>query len=64
MWNKDVNYVLGFILAIGNMTGAFMGARVAVKWGAKAVRIFLLVALFFASLKLLGVFELFFVDQL
>ena len=28
------------------------------KWGAKAVRIFLLVALFFASLKLLGVFDL------
>jgi uncharacterized membrane protein YfcA len=58
MWNHDVNYALGFILAIGNMTGAFMGARVAVKWGARAVRIFLLVALFFASLKLLGVFEL------
>jgi uncharacterized membrane protein YfcA len=58
IWNNDVNYVLGFILAIGNMTGAFMGARVAVKWGAKAVRVFLLVALFFASLKLLGLFDL------
>ena len=58
MWTRDVNYVLGFILAIGNMTGAFLGARLAVKWGARAVRVFLLVALFFASLKLLGVFEL------
>jgi uncharacterized membrane protein YfcA len=58
IWNHDVNYLLGFILAIGNMTGAFLGARVAVKWGAGAVRVFLLVALFFASLKLLGVFEL------
>jgi uncharacterized membrane protein YfcA len=57
--NGDVNYVFGFILAIGNMLGAFVGARVAVKWGAPAVRIFLLVALFFASLKLLGVFDLF-----
>jgi uncharacterized membrane protein YfcA len=57
--NDDVNYVFGFILAIGNMLGAFFGARVAVKWGARAVRIFLLVALFFASLKLLGVFRLF-----
>ena len=57
--NDDVNYVFGFILAIGNMLGAFLGARVAVKWGASAVRVFLLVALFFASLKLLGVFELF-----
>lgn len=59
MWSRDVNYVLGFILAIGNMLGAFLGVRVAVKWGAPAVRIFLLIALFFASLKLLGVFELF-----
>ena len=57
MWKGDVNYVLGFILAIGTMIGAFLGARVAVKWGARAVRVFLLVALFFASLKLIGVFE-------
>ena len=57
--NGQVNYIFGFILAIGNMLGAFLGARVAVKWGAPAVRIFLLVALFFASLKLLGVFSLF-----
>jgi uncharacterized membrane protein YfcA len=56
--NDDVNFVFGLILAIGNMLGAFIGARVAVKWGAPAVRIFLLVALFFASLKLLGVFDL------
>ena len=26
IWNNDVNYVLGFILAIGNMTGAFIGS--------------------------------------
>lgn len=51
--NGDVNYVFGFILAIGNMMGAFIGARVAVKWGASAVRYFLLIALAFASLKLL-----------
>lgn len=59
MLSKEVNYVLGFILAIGNMIGAVGGARVAVKWGAQAVRYFLLIALAFASLKLLGVFELF-----
>jgi len=58
IWNHDVNYVLGIILATGNMTGAFLGARVAVKWGAGAVRVFLLVALFFASLKLLGAFDM------
>ena len=57
--NGDVSYLLGFILAIGNMTGAFFGARVAVRWGAAAVRIFLLIALLFSSLELLGVFSLF-----
>ncbi len=56
--NEDVNYVFGLILAVGNMLGAFLGARVAVRWGAPAVRIFLLMALFFASLKLLGLFDL------
>lgn len=57
--NDQVDYKLGLILAIGNMLGAFVGARVAVKWGAKAVRYFLIIALAFASLKLLGVFDLF-----
>jgi len=56
--NDQVDWKLGLILAIGNMLGAFVGARVAVKWGAKAVRYFLIIALTFASLKLLGVFDL------
>ena len=40
------------------MLGALVGSRLAVKWGAKAVRYFLLAALALASLKLIGVFEL------
>ncbi len=56
--NDQVDYKLGLILAIGNMLGAFLGSRVAVKWGAKAVRYFLIIALAFASLKLLGIFDL------
>ena len=55
----QVDYKLGLILAVGNMLGAYVGTRVAVKWGAKAVRYFLIVALAFASLKLLGFFDLF-----
>ena len=39
------------------MLGALVGSRLAVKWGAKAVRWFLLAALALASLKLVGVFE-------
>lgn len=56
--NDDVNYAFGLILAVGNMIGAFLAARVAVKWGASAVRVFLLIALVLASLKLLGFYEL------
>ncbi len=49
----------GFILAIGNMLGAFLASRVAVSWGPKFIRVVLLAAVLASSLKLLGVFELF-----
>ncbi len=55
--NHQVDYKLGLILAIGNMLGAFIGTRVAVKWGARMVRYILLVTLAFASVKLLGFFD-------
>jgi uncharacterized membrane protein YfcA len=56
--HHQVDYKLGLILAAGNMIGAFTGARLAVRWGAWVVRYFLLAALAFASLKLVGAFEL------
>lgn len=46
----------GLILACGNMTGAWIGARLSVKWGAKYIRYFLLAALVVVALKLFGVF--------
>ena len=55
--NEQVDYKLGLILAVGNMLGALVATRVAVKWGPRVVRYFLLVILAFASLKLLGVFD-------
>jgi len=60
MMHGQVDYKLGLILAIGNMIGCFIGTRVAVSWGPRFVRIILLAALFFSSLKLLGVFDLLF----
>ncbi|MCF6240206.1 MAG: sulfite exporter TauE/SafE family protein [Bacteroidales bacterium] len=54
--NKQVNYTVGFVLAIGNMLGAFVAARYAVRLGAKFVRIILLVTLVVASAKMFGVF--------
>lgn len=49
----DVNLWIGLLLAVGNMTGAFLGAKIAVKWGAKVIRYFVLVAIVVAATKLI-----------
>ncbi len=54
MYYHQVNYVLGLVLAVGNMTGAWLGTRVAVSWGPRFVRIILLLALFISAAKLTG----------
>ena len=58
IFNDQVHWIAGLTLAAGNMIGAFVAARVAVSWGAKFVRIVLLVVIFGASIKLLGLFDL------
>ena len=60
IYNQQVDFVWGLVLATGNMTGAFVAAKFALNWGAKFVRYILLVILVVASLKLLGVVDLFF----
>jgi len=59
IWNGQVNWLAGLTLGVGNMLGAWIATRVAVSWGTKFVRIVLLTVIFLASLKLLGVFNLF-----
>jgi len=56
MINGQVDYFTGLILGIGNMIGAYFGARYAVQWGAKVVRYILLAVILVSSMKLLGVF--------
>ncbi|MCF8372000.1 MAG: sulfite exporter TauE/SafE family protein [Bacteroidales bacterium] len=56
IFNDQVNFLWGFILAIGSMSGAFVASRFAVSWGPKFVRYLLLVTLVAASLHLFGVF--------
>ncbi len=56
--NGQVDYKIGFILAAGNMIGAFIAANFAVSLGAKFVRYILLAVIVFASLKFLGVYEM------
>jgi len=57
--NKQVNLEFGLIVGAGNMLGAFIGTRVAVKYGPKLARIILMIGLLFASLKIFGVIEIF-----
>ncbi len=54
--NDQVNYSYGFILAIGNMLGAFVAAKYAVQWGPKFVRYLLLITVAVAATKLLGLY--------
>ncbi len=54
--NEQVNYTVGLVLAVGNMTGAFVAARYAVKLGARFVRYILLITLIVASAKMFGLF--------
>jgi len=56
IWNRQVDFASGLILATGNMTGAWLGAKFTIKGGAKYVRYVLIVALVIVTIKLLGVF--------
>ncbi|MFO7935074.1 MAG: sulfite exporter TauE/SafE family protein [Bacteroidales bacterium] len=49
----DVDLWMGLLLAAGTMTGAWIGARIAVKWGAAFIRYFLLAVLLIAAAKLI-----------
>lgn len=49
----DVNLWMGLVLAAGNMTGAWLGAKIAVRGGARLIRWFVLVAIAVAASKLI-----------
>jgi uncharacterized membrane protein YfcA len=55
--NDQVNWMVGFILAIGNMIGAWLGARVAVEAGAIWVRRLLILVVIISAANLLGIFD-------
>ncbi len=52
----QVVWLLGLILGVGNMIGAWIGVRFAVKRGAKAVRWVIVAAVAASALRLIGVF--------
>lgn len=51
--NNQVDYLLGIIMGIGNMLGAWIATHVAVKQGTKFIRWFLLGTVFVFAVKLL-----------
>ena len=57
VFNHQVDYKTGLTLAIGNMLGAFVASRLAVKKGPQLVRYILLFALIISASKLLGLFD-------
>ena len=55
--NGQVNWVIGLTLALGNASGAWVGAHIAVARGTAFVRWVLLGVLLLSAAKLLGVFD-------
>ncbi len=53
IYNGQVNYMIGILLSVGNMTGALIASKFAVKKGAVYVRYILLVVIVGAILKLI-----------
>lgn len=57
IYNGQVNFVAGLLLAAGSTTGSFLATRVAVSWGPKFVRIILMVVVIVAAIKFLGIYD-------
>ena len=58
--NGQVDYKIGLILAIGNMAGAYVATKVAIKKGAKFIRFILLFVTLLAAIEISGLRKLIF----
>ena len=54
VYNEQVNWLVGLVLAVGNMSGAWVATRVAVQRGAGFVRWFLIAVVVISAALLLG----------
>ncbi len=57
IYNGQVNFLVGILLAAGSMTGSFIATKVAVSWGPKFVRIILIAVVIVAAIKFLGIYD-------
>ena len=55
--NRQVVWTVGLILAVGNMLGAWVAARIAVQRGAAFVRWLLIAVVAVSAAQLLGLFD-------
>lgn len=53
IYNNQVNYLLGILLGLGSMTGAWVASSLAIKKGNKFIRIFMLITILAFGIKLL-----------
>jgi uncharacterized membrane protein YfcA len=56
VFSGNINWGYGFILAGGNMLGAWWGAKFSVKGGDKFIKLIMIIAVSLMSLKLFGLF--------
>ena len=57
IYNGQVNFVAGLLLATGSTVGTFIASRIAVGWGVKFVRIILMIVVIVAAIKFLGIYD-------
>ena len=60
LYHSQVDFKIGLFLAIGNMLGAYVASKWAIKWGNKFIWYVLLISLLGSALKFTGFFDLFF----
>lgn len=60
IFNSQVDFKLGLFLALGNIIGAYIASKWAIKWGSEFIWYVLLITILGSALKLIGFFDLFF----
>jgi hypothetical protein len=57
IYNRQIDYLAGFLLAFGSMIGAYIASKFALRNGPKVVRIILLVLILVSALKYIGAID-------
>jgi len=58
--NQQVDFKIGLLLGLGNMIGAYLASKLAIKKGMNFIRYILIITILLSALKLFGFFEFIF----